>query len=54
VPGHSGGADRPEPGEETQDNRHAGAVESQATSEVAAPMEGRQKTTGPGSMMKGL
>jgi hypothetical protein len=33
------------PGQETQDDRHAGAVGSQATCGVAAPTEWRQKTT---------
>jgi hypothetical protein len=42
-------------GEETQDDRHAGSVESQATSGVAAPMEGRQiMTTSAGNIMGGL
>jgi hypothetical protein len=43
------------PGEETQDGRHAGAVERQATSRVAVLKEGRQKvTTKARNVTKGL
>lgn len=48
---HYEGANRPQQGEGTKDNRHAAAVGSKATSEVTAPTEGRQKmTTGAGNM----
>jgi hypothetical protein len=46
VPGRSGGADRPQPGEEMQENQHAGLVESLATSKVTAHKKGRPTTTG--------
>jgi hypothetical protein len=51
APGHSGVANRPPLGKEKQDDQHAGVVESQATSGVAASMEGWQKTmTGAGNI----
>jgi hypothetical protein len=37
------GTDRPQPVEETQDDRHVGAVETRATSVVASATKGRQK-----------
>jgi hypothetical protein len=53
--GPSEGATRPPAREQTQDNQHAGAVKSQATSGVVAPMKGRKKmTTGARNMMRGL
>jgi hypothetical protein len=55
VPGHSGGADRHQPGKGTKDDRQAGAVRSQANSGITAPMEGSQKImTGAGNMLKDL
>jgi hypothetical protein len=49
------GSRLPPPGEETQDVWNAGTVESHATSRVAAPMEGRQKTTTvAGKLRRGL
>jgi hypothetical protein len=49
------GSQSPPPSEDTQDEWHAGAVESQATSRVAALMEGRQKTmTSARNLRRGL
>jgi hypothetical protein len=42
VPGHSGTADPPKPGDGTKGNWHAGAVESQDTSRVNALGGGRR------------
>jgi hypothetical protein len=44
APGRSGGADRPQPGKETKEDRRAGAVGSHGTSGVTDPMGDRQKT----------
>lgn len=45
VPGQSGRAQHPHPGDQAKDDQHVGAARSQATYGVTAPTGRRQKTT---------